>query len=182
MARIVKLGFERERVVLAGAERAFLGRRSAAVTGDDLILSSRLLFSSAETKEIEGNRTLEAILNKTLTNLGKRFVEAIQKRITALGAIKTRLFLTGWRSERFQDRAKFNNAIRLKNAAPYALYVHPKGTPKSRTIVNVDIKGNLLPKYAAELTEDIDRLRPRIAQALKLQILRDAKRAATRRR
>jgi hypothetical protein len=71
------------------------------------------------------------------------------------------------------------NLTSITRDKPYHI---TKGTPKSRTIVNVDIKGNLLPKYAAELTEDIDRLRPRIAQAIKLQILRDAKRAATRRR
>lgn len=182
MAKIVKLGFERERVVLAEARALFGGRASKAVTGNGISLSSRLLFTTEESKEIAGNRTLEALVNKTLTNLGKRFIDAIRKRIVQKDTIKTRLFLTSWRQVRYKDRSTFNNAVRFTNDAPYALYVHPKGTPKSRTIVNIDIKQDLLPKFVAEMTDDFNRLRPRIAQAMKLQALRDAKRAARGRR
>jgi hypothetical protein len=182
MAKIVKLGFVREREVLSEAVAAFGGRPSASVTGGTVALSSRLLFTGAETKQLGESSALAAMLNKVLTNLGNRFIEAIRKRIVQKDTIRTRLFLTGWKQVRYKDKATFNNAIRFTNAAPYALYVHPKGTPKSRTIVNVDIRGDLLPRYVAELTEDIERLRPRIAQAIALKALADAKRAARGRR
>ena len=75
------------------------------------------------------------------------------------------------------DRSKVNNAVRLTNPAPYALYVHPKGTPKTRTIVNYDIRRELLPEFALQMVEDVDRvLRPQIARALKAKILAEAAR------
>lgn len=171
MAKIQILGFERQRELLSIA-------RARATPGTDgsatMRLSARALFSDADLEFIESNRTVAAALNRTLSNLGKRFVEAIRKVIVRKDTIRTRLFLTGWKERRVKERSSVNTAVEVFNDTPYALYVHPKGTPKSRTVFNVDIVGGLLPVFQVQLGEDIDRLRPTIARALKADILKRA--------
>lgn len=172
------LDFLEQRSILARARRGFGDRPRRAVTSrEGLSISARTLVTAEERRLIEDNRTLAASLNRVLENLGKRWVAAVQKRIRELGAIKSRLFISSWRAVRFKDRSTVNNAVRLTNAAPYALYVHPKGTPKTRTIVNYDIRRELLPQFAEQMVEDFDRiLRPQLAKALRARILAEAAR------
>ena len=167
MARIRVLGFEEQRSLLAAA----VARASGTGGRASLRLSSKMYFSDSDIELIEGNRSLAASLNRTLSNLGKRFVDAIRKVIVQRGTIRTRLFLTGWKERRVKEGSTVNTAVEIYNETPYSLYVHPKGTPKSRTVFNVDIVGGLLPRFRVELGEDIDRLRPQIARALKADIL-----------
>lgn len=165
------LGFQDRNNLLLQAKRRGGG---GAVTRDDgLGVSVGLILTPTEMSAISGSRSLKAILNRVLKNAGTRGVRRVQNHIRSVGAHKTWLFISAWRQERFKDGAAFNSAVALVNPTPYALYVHPKGTPKHRTIVNYFVRGKVVPDMAVELTEDLERLRGKIGDATKQMILAD---------
>jgi hypothetical protein len=76
------------------------------------------------------------------------------------------LFLSSWRAE-LRDITGVGLAIDLAvvNAAPYALYVHPKGTPKTRTYIN-EYLPSLMKEIRAEIAEDMFKLVARIVRGI----------------
>lgn len=165
------LGFQERRAILQAARSR--GGGGAIGTDEGLGVSTELLLAPTEMDAIRGSRSLKAILNRVLANAGKRGVSRVQRHIRSVDAIKTRLFISAWRQERFKESQPFNTAVALVNPTPYALYVHPKGTPRHRTIVNYYVRGEVVPTMAVEISEDLDRLRGKIGQATKEMILSD---------
>ena len=97
------------------------------------------------------DRRDQATFRRISRNSGKRLVDRTQKRTQALGLIDTRLLISSWRYT-LVDRSEtgLTADVQLRNDAPYTLYVHPKGTPRQRTFVKVD-----LPPITREVQEEL---------------------------
>jgi len=113
-----------------------------------------------------------AAARRIVRNAGKRAVDRIKKAVRRLDLISPRgtptrgLYLSSWRAE-LRDITGVGLSIDLAivNAAPYALYVHPKGTPKSQTYIN-EYLPSLMKEIRAEIAEDIFALVARIVRGL----------------
>ena len=102
-----------------------------------------------------------AAFRRVVRNAGKRAINRIRKAVRRLDLISPQgtptrgLFLSSWRAEmRDVTGIGFKLDLIIVNAAPYTLYVHPKGTSKRRTFVNTDLP-KLMGKIAAEIGEDL---------------------------
>lgn len=164
----------------AGLIGTLLGSSSGALTVEDgLGVTASAHLSAGDMVLIGDNRTLAAALNKILRNIGTLGVRRMVRVVNRKDTIKTGDFKRGWKHKRIKLGAKFNNAVVLVNAVEYARWVHQKRTPKSRTLVRVDVP-DVVTEMGKELENDLDTiLRPKLANALKADIL---KRAAAGRR
>lgn len=164
----------------------FLRRGPDVTERDGLGVSASLYLTAGELSDMKDNRALKAALNRILKNIGSLGVRRVQRIIDRFDAIDTGRFRAAWKQKRLKDGADFNTAVVLTNRVRdrdtgkgYARYVHPKRTPKSRTIVSTDLP-EVVMEMGKELANDLDViLRPKLAKALKAAIL---KRAAEERR
>ena len=64
-------------------------------------------------------------------------------------------------------------AVQVKSRTPYAVFVHPKGTPASQTIVNTNIIPEILPRLRVELIQDFIALKqtPAFRKAVRDQLI-----------
>ncbi len=173
------LGFLDQRNLLA----AVGGRRSNPITRDSgLVVAARMSFSNEELRDIGGDRELAPLFNRVMRNYGDTLVRRAQELVRKHDAIKTHLFISRWRAERLagtQDHGGLKTRLALVNDAPYAGWVHPKGR-KGRTIV-AEMRGNSwLGARKRELVGDLERLKPRLAAALKNRALKEARKASRR--
>lgn len=169
------LGFREKAQLLKAARGRATNSRGVVDVNDGLGVSVGLIITPTETQAIKGSRSLQAMLNKVLKNAGNRAIRKTRSHIRSVGAVRTRLFISAWAQVRYDDdRAGFNTAVALINGAPYAKYVHPKGTAKNRTIVNYYVRGKVVPEMAVEITEDLARLRGKIGEVAKDLLLADA--------
>ena len=114
--------------------------------------------------------TARAVFRRTVRNAGRRAIDRIRKKVRQLDLISPpgtptrRLFLSSWRAE-LLDITGTGLAIDLVvvNSAPYALYVHPKRTPRSRTFINTDLP-EIMAEIASEISSDLMSLVSRILQ------------------
>lgn len=121
---------------------------------------------------LKANARSQAAARRIVRNAGKRAVDRIRKLVRQLDLISPRgtptrgLFLSSWRAE-LRDISGTGLAIDLAitNAAPYALYVHPKGTDKTDTFINEWLP-DLMKEIRAEIGEDIKSLVTRIVRGL----------------
>lgn len=118
------------------------------------------------------NGSSRAAARRIVRNAGKRAVDRIRKAVRGLDLISPRgtptrgLFLSSWRAE-LVDITGTGLAIDLAitNKAPYALYVHPKGTDKTDTFIN-EYLPDLMKEIRAEIAEDIRSFVTRIVRGL----------------
>ena len=121
---------------------------------------------------LQTNARSRAAARRIVRNAGKRAVDRIRRAVRRLDLISPRgtptrgLFLSSWRAE-LRDITGVGLAIDLAivNAAPYALYVHPKGTPKTQTYIN-EYLPSLMKKVRAEIAEDMFKLVARIVRGI----------------
>ena len=121
---------------------------------------------------LQTNARSRAAARRIARNAGKRAVDRIRRAVRRLDLISPRgtptrgLFLSSWRAE-LRDITGVGLAIDLAivNAAPYALYVHPKGTPKTQTYIN-EYLPSLMKKVRAEIAEDMFKLVARIVRGI----------------
>lgn len=107
-------------------------------------------------------------VRRIVRNAGKRATDRIKREVRKLdlispqGAPTRGLYLSSWRAE-LRDITGIGIATDLVivNAAPYALYVHPKGTPKTETFINRNLP-EIMGEIAAEISQDLRELISRI--------------------
>lgn len=89
--------------------------------------------------------TLRREFTKVLGDVGKLWVAAVVRRQKRLDLYKTGLSVSSWSFKRLTDSTGAPSGLGLSDNVgglshvPYTLYMHPKGTPKSRTFVNTDL-------------------------------------------
>lgn len=106
-------------------------------------------LSRAELLVLTASPTLRSQFNKTLGDVGKLWVEAVRRRQKRLDLIrpppKGGLSISSWNWTRITGPNGAPVGLGLSDVVgglshvPYTLYMHPKGTPKSRTFVNTDL-------------------------------------------
>lgn len=161
--------------LLGFADRVRGGSKGVGITLDDgLTARSTSVLTQTQLEQVGSSRTWRASLNKILTRLGDTYVARMRKIVARYGAYKTGRFYSSFKQVRYDDHgAGFNTAVGIINDATdkygrqYAVYVHPKGTPKSATILKTDLKP-LAREMRAELARDV---RPLLAQMAKARIL-----------
>ena len=141
---------------------------------DGLTARSTSVLSQGQLDQIGSSRTWRASLNKILSKLGDTYIARMRKVVARYGAYKTGRFYSSFKQIRYDDHgAGFNTAVGIINDATdkygrqYAVYVHPKGTPRDRTILKTDLKP-LAKQMRADLATDV---RPLLAQMAKARIL-----------
>lgn len=92
-----------------------------------LVVRARL--STEQARRISASAALSARFNRILRATSRRVAIGIQ----AVSPVKTGLFRRRW-----QAQVVGKTSIELSNSVKYAQYVHPKGTPRARTVANVD--------------------------------------------
>lgn len=118
----------------ASSLAASVGGDGALSAEDGYFLSARAVLSSKQIKAVSGSRTLRASFNRIMRNVARVGVDRL-RRLTI--PYRTGLFRSGWRIDRVDEVASRDLSTRLvvRNIAPYAVYVHEAGTPRSRTVV-----------------------------------------------
>lgn len=152
---------------------AFAGKRAAPLTTRSGVeLDAAVLFSDAEDRLIGKSKPAQAIIEAILDENAKILLQQTRRVVKARGAVKSGTFLSAFAISKLRDRVyKWRSVRTLVNPTPYASFVHPKGTPKSQTIVNVDIGQNLLPEIRMRLASQILAARPQIARLLALAVV-----------
>lgn len=120
------------------ARRAPINVRGTEVgTGKGLGFEVGFALSADEIAAINAVPKIRRQLNRIADNAGARLLRRVQE--VSRQTYETGLFYSGWRF-RTDIGSDLTLRIELQNPAPYALYVHRKGTPKERTIVNTYVK------------------------------------------
>ena len=169
------LRFDKRRDVLATALEMFGVRRnvplSAGEAGPNVVRVGDMLPAPV-VAYLRGSRGARAAARRIVRNAGKRAVDRIRKAVRRLDLISPRgvptrgLYLSSWRAELVElTGTGLVIDLAITNAAPYALYVHPKGTPKTRTFINTDLP-RIMSDIAKEIGEDIRALVVRILRGL----------------
>lgn len=140
-------------------------------------------LSKGDLATIKGDRTLTAMLNRWAQNEGRHLVAEAQRLTRRLDTIDTHLFLSSWSymvgSDAGSDGLK--TRIWLTNAAPYAMYVHPKRD--RRLFVDFHMKrSGWLAAQTAEARRTLATLKPRIAQKIANDAARELRRGLTAQR
>lgn len=134
--------------------------QKTAVTkfGEREQMPSASTFTGQVPTTVEGhlrrNRSDLAAFRRISRNAGRRMVDRVRKEVRAKDLYIDGLFLSSWRTTLVDSAGNGLVAdISLRNDAPYALYVHPKRTPPSRTFVNYDLEP-ITKVIESELAED----------------------------
>jgi len=102
-------------------------------------------LSRAELLVLTASPTLRGQFNKTLGDVGKLWVAAVVRRQRKLDLYRTGLSVSSWNWKRVTGPNGAPVGLGLSDVVgglshvPYTLYMHPKGTRKSRTFVNTDL-------------------------------------------
>lgn len=108
--------------------------------GDGLVFSVRSAVRNDEIDAAASMSGIRAALRRLMKSRGALTVKRIQDAVRRLDAYKTGLFLSSFRSVVSNDDGA-PLRLEITNDAPYAIYVHPKGTKPSQTIRNKVIPG-----------------------------------------
>ena len=121
---------------------------------------------------LQENSRSRAAARRIVRNAGKRAIDRIRKAVRRLDLISPRgrptrgLFLSSWRAELLDiSGVGLGIDLAITNAAPYALYVHPKGTPKTDTFIN-EYLPDLMKEIRQEIADDIRVFVARILRGL----------------
>lgn len=133
------------------------GGKGAVGGGLGLVISAN--FTVAENAKLKRFPSLKRAVDGIVSAASAR----VLARVRQVSPVLTGRFRYSWRVE----RPSFDTArtLRLTNSAPYALYVHPKGTDKSRTVVNVDVPP-ILREVEAEMRRELAPIRADLARLL----------------
>ena len=175
------LRFDTQREALALRNRQFGGARRASInvadtevgTGRGLGFQVSFAFTPQELSDIESVPKLKQQLNRIVRNAGARLLDRVQD--VSRATYETGLFYSGWRIKSdvigTVDAGGLKLRIELSNPAPYALYVHRKGTKPNKTIVNTYVKP-LVQRSIDEILEDLTGSSGVLPRALRGRILR----------
>ena len=175
------LRFDTQREALTLRNRQFGDARRASVnvagtevgTGKGLGFEVGFALTRQEIADIESVPKLKAQLNRIVRNAGARLLDRVQD--VSRATYETGLFYSGWRIKSdvigTVDAGGLKLRIELSNPAPYALYVHRKGTKPNKTIVNTYVKP-LVQRSIDEILEDLTGSSGVLPRALRGRILR----------
>lgn len=153
------LRFDVQREALRLRDRQFGGARRASInvagtevgTGRGLGFEVGFALTPDEVEAINASKRLKREMSRIVGNAGKRLLDRVQKASRA--TYDTGLFYSGWRIKA-DVGGDLKLRIELSNPAPYALYVHRKGTPRSKTVVNTYVKP-LVQETIDEILDDL---------------------------
>ena len=124
-----------------------------------LAISAGLTVEQA--KRISGSAAVSARLSRIMRAASRRIAIGIQ----AVSPVKTGLFRRRWNAQLVSK-----TRVELSNNVKYAQYVHPKGTPRSRTVANVDA-----PRIIRETQRWLDaELEAQLGEALAVILIAEA--------
>jgi len=169
------LRFDKRREVLQTALELFGIRRNVPLgIGSDAANTVRVgdMLPQPVQVFLLSNTRSRAAARRIVRNAGKRAIDRIRKAVRKLDLISPRgvptrgLYLSSWRAALLDlTGTGLDIDLAITNAAPYALYVHPKGTPKTRTFINTDLP-RIMGEVASEIAQDIRALVVRIVRGL----------------
>jgi hypothetical protein len=124
-------------------DEAPIGRNDAAILVGDV-------FPDPAIEALKANPAQLADVKRIVSTAGRNTVRAIQAAVRSEGLVDTRLFISSWRFE-MTDVSGSGLGIDLSfiNMAPYAKFVHAKGTPASQTFFSTVLPGVLDAAWAA---------------------------------
>lgn len=129
------------------------GTGAGSVAPGEAGLSVRLdmVLTAPEITALASDRAAAAMVGRVVEAAAKRLEERIRK--VSRPTYKTGRFYSLWRVK-VGSRGGLKSSIEAVNQTPYALYVHRKGTPKERTVVNTYVKP-LVEQASQEVLEDL---------------------------
>jgi hypothetical protein len=174
------LGFQDRKSLLGTAlARASSNPFNGAMTqSSGVFVTARNEFSWSEMSSIAADREQRVLLEKAMKKFGQHLVREAQKLTRTKDTIKTRLLISSWRATVDDEGFDVKTRVTLRNDAPYAVYVHPKGRPR-QNLIRYHMKGEWLKKRQADLLADLKLLKPRLAAIVKNRALREARKART---
>jgi len=159
--------FDTVRELLAAARRTTSGGAVTRATG--LSVQAGLLLTEQEADLVRRRRGIAATMRRIVDNAGKRGVDRIRK--VSRPTYDTGLFYSAWRAERTDDSG---TGLRLDlaflNPAPYAIWVHRRGTSKQQTVVNTYVRP-IVDQVANELVEDLVKPVDSLRDAVREEVL-----------
>lgn len=161
------LRFDKRGEVLETALKIFASKRTVPLRPTDAgptIVRVGDMLPNPIIAFLRANTRSRTAARRIVRNAGKRAIDRIRKSVRRLDLISPRgtptrgLFLSSWRAE-LLDITGTGLAIDLAivNSAPYTMYVHPKGTPRTQTYVNEYLPA-LMKTIREEIADDIGQL------------------------
>lgn len=129
-------------------------------------------LSRADRDVVASSADLRRYLKRILLRVGEKWKDRVIAKQSQLDLIDTTLSIRDWKVKFLSDDGRFDDRVALTNRAPYLLYMHPKGTSKTRTFLNTD-----MPPIAAlanaELIDELNLFKrsPVFQRAAKARIL-----------
>jgi hypothetical protein len=93
---------------------------------------SPLIVSAGLTIAQERRIRADAAVSRRFNQILRAAARRITLRVQAVSPVRTGLFRRSWTAD------VEGQSVSLRNPVRYAQYVHPAGTPRSRTVANVD--------------------------------------------
>lgn len=160
------LRFDTQREVLAMRLREAGGNASGAIAGGEgLSINIAAVLNTGEISALSADRAAAAVIGRVTDAAAARLLDRVRQ--VSRPTYDTGLFYSSWRA-RTGTQGGLRTQIELTNQAPYAAYVHRKGTNEDRKVVELYVKP-LVRGAALELLDDIvqalARRLPRLALA-----------------
>ncbi len=144
---LLRFDTQREVLSLVGGP----GAGSIGGSGSGLAIRLDRVLTSPEIAAIAANKTAAAMVGRVVEAAAGRLLDRVRK--VSKPTYRTGLFYSAWRAK-VGTRGGLKSNIELTNPAPYALYVHRKGTRKTSTVFNVHVKP-IAKAIANELIDDL---------------------------
>lgn len=96
-------------------------------------------LSRADRDVVASSADLRRFLKRILLRVGEKWKDRVVAKQRQLDLIDTTLSIRDWKVKFLSDDGRFDDRVALTNRAPYLLYMHPKGTSKTRTFLNTDM-------------------------------------------
>lgn len=119
--------------------------------GNGLEIRLDRVLTSPEIAALATNKAAAAMVGRVVQAAADRLLDRVRK--VSRRTYRKGLFYSGWRAK-VGSRGGVRSNIELTNQAPYALYVHRAGTPRTQTVVNTYVKP-LVREVAAEVLDDL---------------------------
>lgn len=142
------VGFEQQQKLLVKLGGSGPGSVSG---GDGLEIRLDRVLTSPEIARLALDKTVVGIVGRVMDAAASRLLDRVRK--VSRKTYRKGLFYSGWRAK-VGSRGGLRSNIELTNQAPYALYVHRKGTPIEQTVVNTYVKP-LVREVADEAIKDL---------------------------
>lgn len=176
------LGFEKRGSLLQTALKRASGNMfdGAMTQTSGVNVSVRDEFSIPDMAAIGADREQRVLFEKMLKNYGRDLVKRAQRLTRQKKTIKTHLLLSSWRATVDDEGFGVRTRVTLRNDAPYAVYVHPKGDRKRLIGHYMGKRSVFMAEAKAELLASVRLLKPRLAAIIKNRALRASRKARTR--